>query len=191
MDISDKIALAAVAISIITAIFSGLFTWKANKNSKEANDKADEANRLSNKANEISSKSISIDYDATFNAFFIQVKKSYEDVSDLKSDTNVVKGQPKEFTITKIKYIEETFRVFPSQDMKKRPSKYANHYIWLAEVSLDIQTECNIIQKIIRESEENYPENIESFMSRRITVVEYIDEILGYLKKIIDENEQI
>lgn len=145
----------------------------------------------SRKANLLANKSISIDYDATFNAFFIQVKKSYEDLLDLKSETDIIKGQPKELTIQKFEYIENTFRVFPSLDMKKRPSKYANHYIWLAEVSLDIQTECNIIQKIIRESEENYPENIEFFMSRRITVVEYIDEILSYLKKIIDENEQV
>ena len=143
------------------------------------------------KANKLTSKSISINYDATFNAFFIQVKKSYEDVLDLKSETGIIKGQPKELTIQKFEYIENTFRVFPSLDMRKRPSKYANHYIWLAEVSIDIQTECNIIQEIIIESEENYPENIESFMSRRITVVEYIDEILSYLKKIIDENEQI
>lgn len=64
-------------------------------------------------------------------------------------------------------------------------------YILLAEVSIDIQTECNIIQNIIRESEENYPENIESFLSRRNTVVVYIDDILIYLKKIIDENEKI
>lgn len=173
MDTSDWIASGALAISVVSAFFS----CKSNEISKEAN--------------KMSKKSISIDYDATFNAFFIQVKKSYEDVSDLKSETNIVKGQPKEFTITKFKYIEETFKVFPSLDVRKRPSKYANHYIWLAEISIDIQTECNIIQKIIRESEENYPEKIESFISRRNTVVEYIDEILSYLEKIIDENEQI
>lgn len=173
MDISDLIASGALAISVVSAFFS----CKSNEISKEAN--------------KMSKKSISIDYDATFNAFFIQVKKSYEDVLDLKSETDIIRGQPKELTIQKFEYIENTFRVFPSLDMRKRPSKYANHYIWLAEVSIDIQTECNIIQEIIRESEENYPENIESFMSRRITVVAYIDEILSYLKKIIDENEQI
>lgn len=51
MDISDKIAIAAVVISILTAIFSGFLTWRANKISNEANDKSNIANVLSKQAN--------------------------------------------------------------------------------------------------------------------------------------------
>lgn len=191
MDASDWIAIIAVVISIITAIVSGIFTWKANKISKNANDKADEANRLSNKANEISSKSISIDYDATFNDFHIQLQKNCTELFRLKNDFYNLLTQDRNFIIDYMPQIKKDMIRFQTLKQFMRPSKYADHYDVLERLCEDIKGYLDTMLKIAKESNQDRPKEMGNFKGWHTDALKIYDRILDDFEEKIAEVSDI
>jgi len=83
MDTSDRIAIVAVGISIVTAIVSGIFTWKANKKAKEANEISRGANELSEEANRLSIEANMIAKRSEYSDFYYYINEIQKGISDI------------------------------------------------------------------------------------------------------------
>lgn len=195
----------ATVISAIAAALSAIYAYRANKLSKIANIKADRSNRIARKANEISlsandlskeanimsSKSISIDYDATFNDFHIQLQKNCTELSRLKDDFNNLLTQDRDFILDYVPYIKKDMIHFQIQKQFMRPSKYADHYDVLERLCEDIKGNLGKMLKIAKESNQDRPKEMANFMGWHNEALKIYDRILDDFKEKIAEVSDI
>lgn len=164
---------------------------KANKISGAANDLSERANRLSEEANKMSSKSISIDYDATFNDFHIQLQKNYTELLRLKNDFNNLLAQDREFILDSIPKIRNSMIRFQTQKQFTRPSKYADHYDVLEHLCEDVKGNLDIMLKIAKNSNQDRPRKMENFSNWNTKTLKIYNRILTDFEEKIAEVSDI
>ncbi|MGH2015312.1 hypothetical protein [Aerococcus urinaeequi] len=188
-------------ITILVSLISLFVACKANSLSKTANKKADRSNRIAKKANEISlsandlskeanmmsSKSISIDYDATFNDFHIQLQKNYTELFRLKNDFNNLLTQDRNFILDYMPQIKKDMIQFQTQKQFMRPSKYADHYDVLEYLCEDIKGNLDIMLKIAKNSNQGRPRKMESFSNWHTNTLKIYSRLLKDFEEKIAE----
>lgn len=143
------------------------------------------------KANKLSSKSISINYDATFNDFHIQLRKNNIDLLRIKNTFNNILTQDREFILDYVPQIKKDMIYFQTQKQFIRPSKYADHYDAIERLCEDIKGNLDIMLKIAKESNQDRPKEMDNFMGWRTEALKIYDRILDDLKEKIAEVSDI
>ncbi|MCT1798488.1 hypothetical protein [Aerococcus viridans] len=170
MDISDKIAIAAVVISIITAIFSGSLTWRANK--------------ISNEANDTSNKALAMSHEAQYNEFYSTVKRTLEIFLIIEKDIDSYPDKDITFIIDKQNIINKAISTIKREPMYKSPTKHILYETELHSKLNELQKESNNILDQIEDSDSG---NLggKDFGNQR----EIVEQIISYLKGTLKEIE--
>lgn len=170
MDISDKIAIAAVVISIITAIFSGFLTWRANK--------------ISNEANDTSNKALAMSHEAQYNEFYSTVKRTLEIFLIIEKDIDSYPNKDITFIIDKQNIINKAISTIKREPMYKSPTKHILYETELHSKLNELQKESNNILDQIEDSDSG---NLggKDFGNQR----EIVEQIISYLKGTLKEIE--
>lgn len=166
MNTSDWIAIGALVVSFVSALFS----WKSNEISKEAND--------------MSHKSLNINYESTYNDFFTKVKKTLEVFLLFKEDIDSYPDKDISFIREKQKNIIRGIAIIKREKKYKAPTKYALYEVELNSKMKKIIKESNNILDMIDESGMKVLES-NSFKKQ----CEIIDETIKYLRETLIEIE--
>lgn len=170
MGLSDKIAIAAVVISIITAIFSGFLTWRANT--------------ISNEANDTSNKALAMSHEAQYNEFYSTVKRTLEIFLIIEKDIDSYPDKDITFIIDKQNIINKAISTIKREPMYKSPTKHILYETELRSKLNELQKESNNILDQIENSDSGNLEGIDFGNQREI-----VEQIISYLKGTLKEIE--
>lgn len=188
MKIENIISVASVIISL-GALWANIYFANKSKNSEDnANRYAREANEKSEESNQLANKSIAINYDATFNDFNIQLKSNKSELIRIRESFKRFKNQNKEFFWLHRGSIIEDITVIQTQKQHMRPSEYYYHYEELESLGEDIKSQCEILEKIVKKSEDEDPIKNKIFIDNYNKTLEYFDLIIKKLEIRIDNN---
>lgn len=171
MDVSDYIAVIAILVSIITAVVTGIFTWRANTISQEAND--------------TSNKALVMSHEAQYNEFYSTVKRTLEIFLIIEKDIDSYPDKDITFIIDKQNIINKAISTIKREPMYKSPTKHILYEIELHSKLNELQKESNNILDQIEDSDSG---NLggKDFGNQRVIVEQIISYLKGTLKEIED-----